>query len=232
MSNSLATEKIDFQFQDLGRIAYDAALQKQEEVFEGLIQQKSKSETLKPKTFKNTIFFCEHEHVYTLGKNGQKENLLLPSETLEKEKIQFFHSNRGGDITYHGPGQLTVYPILDLDTLDLRLGQYIRKIEELLIHFLNEYGIIAHQMQGAAGVWIENNRKIAAIGVKSSRNVVMHGFALNVNTDLKYFDWINACGFVDKKTTSMQAELSQKLNLEKVKKDLEQKILDFFFTET
>lgn len=229
MSNNLTIEKINFQFKDLGRITYDAALQQQEEVFEGLIQQKAKSEVLKPKDFKNTIFFCEHEHVYTLGKNGQKENLLLPSETLEKEKIQFFYSNRGGDITYHGPGQLTVYPVLDLDSLDLRLGQYIRKIEELLMHFLAEYGITAHQMQGAAGVWIENNRKIAAIGVKSSRNVVMHGFALNVNIDLKYFDWINACGFVDKKTTSMQTELKTSIDFDKVKIDLK-KSIEIFLT--
>lgn len=160
-----------------------------------------------------TLILCEHPHVITLGKHGNSNNLLLPTENLRKRGVEFFYTDRGGDITYHGPGQLVVYPIFDLDAFEIGLKSYIFKLEEVVIRLLNDYGIKAERMPGATGVWLEtdsdkNARKICAIGVRSSHFVTMHGLALNVNTDLSYFSLINPCGFIEKGVTSIQKELN------------------------
>jgi len=158
----------------------------------------------------------------TLGKSGHESNLLIPEELLQNRGIEFFHINRGGDITYHGPGQITGYPVFDLDYWHLGLKQYIHQLEETVIRFLALYGIKGERLDGATGVWLDplikgRARKICAIGVKSSRFVTMHGFALNINTDLSYFTLINPCGFVDKGVTSLEKELGEKQNFELAK---------------
>jgi len=168
-----------------------------------------------------TVFLCEHPHVYTLGKNGQVNNLLIHEEFLKKMDATFYKIDRGGDITYHGPGQLVGYPILDLENHGGSLKRYIYQMEEAIIQTLAHFGIDGNRLEGATGVWLAANtqaaRKICAIGVRASRFVTMHGFALNVNTDLSYFNYINPCGFVDKGVTSMQKELGKTLDLRIVK---------------
>ncbi len=157
------------------------------------------------------LFFCEHEPVFTIGKSGKDSNLLVPEELLRVRGIPYFHINRGGDITFHGPGQITGYPVFDLERWHIGLKRYIDRLEEVIIRFLALYGLIGERMAGATGVWLDADtpkaRKICAIGVKSSRFVTMHGFALNVNTDLSYFSLINPCGFVDKGVSSLEREL-------------------------
>ncbi len=170
----------------------------------------------------NILLFCEHPHVYTLGKSGDEANLLIRADFLKKIDATYFKTNRGGDITYHGPGQIVGYPILDLEELGLGLKQYITLMEEAIIELLSDYGIKATLMEGATGVWLDVDhpvkaRKICAIGVRSSRYVTMHGFALNVNTNLDYFTYINPCGFETKGVTSMEKELGSAQNMEEVK---------------
>jgi len=168
------------------------------------------------------VILCEHPHVYTLGKSGHENNLLINEEFLNKIQATFFKIDRGGDITYHGPGQLVGYPILDLDNHKVSLKQYIHTIEEAIILTIAEFGIIGTRFEGATGVWLDvgkqNTRKICAIGVRASKFVTMHGFALNVNTDLTYFNYINPCGFVDKGVTSIQKELQREVSMEEVKR--------------
>lgn len=168
------------------------------------------------------LLFVEHPPVYTLGKNGNEENILISEQELFQKRIDYFHINRGGDITFHGPGQLVGYPILDLDKFNTDLGWYLRSIEEIIILTLAEYGIISERSKGETGVWIDTGikgreRKICAIGIKCSRWVTMHGFALNVNTDLSYFNNIIPCGIQNKQVTSIEKELGKKVDINEVK---------------
>ena len=196
-----------FIYKDLGRIDYPEALAIQTSAFEESLERKAKGEK-----GEHQLFFCEHNPVLTLGKSGKDSNLLITESRLQSLGVEYFHVNRGGDITYHGPGQITGYPVFDLETWDLGLKQYIYRLEEVIIRFLDHYGIKGERLDGATGVWIDplvkgRARKICAIGVKSSRFVTMHGFALNINTNLDYFTLINPCGFTDKGVTSLAKEL-------------------------
>ena len=210
-------------FEDLGLIDYQQAWDYQEERFNRLVDYKGKPEgKTRPTPY---LLFCEHPHVYTLGKSGDEHNLLIRKEFLEKINATYYKTNRGGDITYHGPGQVVGYPILDLTLLGLGLRQYISLLEDSIIELLKDYGITATHMEGATGVWLDAThpvkaRKICAIGVRSSRYITMHGFALNVNTDLENFSFINPCGFSDRGATSMEELLCQDISMAAVKKGL------------
>jgi lipoyl(octanoyl) transferase len=214
------------EYRDLGLVRYQEAWDYQEKLFQELMQKKlgKQNDTLDSGE-KNYLLFCEHFPVFTLGKSGKDDNLLI-NETLLKEKgIDFYHINRGGDITYHGPGQIVGYPILDLEQFHLGIKSYIHLLEESIILCLEAYGIKAERLAGATGVWLDTKtparaRKIAAIGVRASRHITMHGFAFNVNTDLSYYNYINPCGFVDKGVTSMAKELGKMMDIEEVKERL------------
>ena len=216
-------------FQDIGLIEYKKAWVFQEEIFNKTLRVKSKNrnEGTSIKT-KNHLIFCEHPHVYTLGNSGNKENLLVNEDYLKSRGASFYKTNRGGDITYHGPGQIVGYPIFDLDNFFNDIGKYLRLLEESIILTIKEYGLVGERSKGETGVWINvgktNARKICALGVKTSRWVSMHGFAFNINTDLSYFDNIIPCGINDKQVTSLEKELGEKINLEKVKKQLKSNI--------
>ena len=205
-------------FIDWQTIDYKIAWDNQEILFQKIIQTKKEG---KDTRHLETVFLCEHPHVYTLGRNGQINNLLINEDFLRKIEATFYKIDRGGDITYHGPGQLVGYPILDLENHGGSLKGYINKMEEAIIQTLAHYGIQGARLAGATGVWLDGNtpsaRKICAIGVRASHFVTMHGFALNVNTDLTYFNYINPCGFVDKGVTSMQKELGKAVNMDEVK---------------
>ncbi|MBI9054081.1 MAG: lipoyl(octanoyl) transferase LipB [Bacteroidales bacterium] len=222
-------------FEDLGLIDYKNAWDYQESTFADYLQIKAESRDLpedKQIDIEGKLLFCEHPHVYTLGKSGEQNNLLINDEFLNKIQATYFKTNRGGDITYHGPGQIVGYPIIDLERFNLQVKQYIANLEESIILMLKEYGIESERLKGATGVWLETEtnkaRKICAIGVKASRFITMHGFALNVNTNLEYFNHINPCGFIDKGVTSMQKELGEEVDLEKVKDVLKEKIEQVF----
>ncbi len=210
---------------DLGLIDYNEAWQKQQEY-----HKYSMGEQLSGTADREQyLLFCEHPHVYTLGKSGAFANLLIPDEFLKKINASFYKIDRGGDITYHGPGQIVGYPIFDLEELGLGIRSYIEKMENAIIGLLKRYGIEADRLEGATGVWLKQegnpvSEKICAIGVKVSRMISMHGFALNVNTDLNYFSYINPCGFADKGVTSMSKILNQKIDIEEVKKALKTEI--------
>lgn len=204
-------------FEDLKTIEYGHAWNYQESLFDKALDDKAKG--VQPV---NHLLFCEHPHVITIGKHGKQENLLFQETFLKEKGVSLFKIDRGGDITYHGPGQLVGYPIFDLESYNIGLRQYINNIEEIIIRLLASYNIQAERLDGAAGVWLDTStpsktRKIAAIGVRSSRFVTMHGFALNVNTDLSFFSLINPCGFVDKGVTSMQKELGHEIDMEEIK---------------
>ena len=192
--------------EDLGLISYSEAWEYQQKLFDEALTKKTAGEEVQ-----NKLLFCEHPHVITLGKSGQENNLLLTKEKLKEKGVEYFHIDRGGDITYHGPGQLVVYPIFDLDSFDIGLKKYIHRLEEVIIQLLEDYGIKSERMEKGTGVWLDlddtNARKICAIGVRSSRFVTMHGLALNVNTDLSYFSLMNPCGFIEKGVTSIEREL-------------------------
>jgi lipoyl(octanoyl) transferase len=210
-------------FEDLGLIDYQKAWDYQEERFDRLVEYKR--QPAGKTTPSQYLLFCEHPHVYTLGKSGDEHNLLIRQEFLKKIEATYYKTNRGGDITYHGPGQVVGYPILDLEKLGLGLKQYISLLEDSIIALLETYGITATRMDGATGVWLDAThpvkaRKICAIGVRSGRYVTMHGFALNVNTRLEYFTYINPCGFETKGVTSMEKELGKSLDFEKIKEEL------------
>lgn len=222
-------------FQDLGTIAYDVAWDYQETLMQANLRIKAArynaqagSDTENEET-KHHLLFCEHPSVYTLGKSGHIENLLINDARLKELNVSFFKTNRGGDITYHGPGQIVGYPILDLEKFTTDLGKYMRNLEEVMIRTLRQYGIESGRLEGATGVWLDADvkgkaRKICAMGVRSSRWVTMHGFALNVNTDLNYFGYIVPCGITDKAVTSMQKELGRPIDEQEVK----QKLIDAF----
>jgi lipoyl(octanoyl) transferase len=214
-------------FQDLGLIDYKVAWDYQEKLFAQIIQEKIRQRSRPIDDFipDHYLLFCEHPHVYTLGKSGSMQNLLINQESLNEKQISFYKINRGGDITYHGPGQVVGYPILDLDYFFTDIGRYLRYLEEAVILTLQEYGITAGRSKGETGVWIEPEspsraRKICAIGVRCSRWVTMHGFAFNVNTNLDYFSFIIPCGISNKSVTSMQKELGREVNIEEVKQKL------------
>ena len=215
--------------QDLGTLDYKAAWDYQEELFDAIIQikRKNRNENLNLET-PNHFLFVEHPHVYTLGKSGDLNNLLLNETQLKEKGIAYYKINRGGDITYHGYGQIVGYPILDLDNFFNDIHKYMRFLEETMIQVLGEYGLKGERSKGETGVWLDVGtpfaRKICALGVRSSRWVTMHGFALNVNTNLGYFDHIIPCGIKGKAVTSMEVELGKKLDVEEVK----QKILKHF----
>jgi len=205
-------------FVDWKMIPYAQAWDQQEEIFNHIIETKKNNN---PTLELEQVILCEHPHVYTLGKSGQINNLLINEEFLNKINATFFKIDRGGDITYHGPGQLVGYPILDLENHKVSLKEYIHRIEEAIIRTIAEFGISGTRLEGATGVWLDvgtsKTRKICAIGVRASKFVTMHGFALNVNTDLTYFNHINPCGFVDKGVTSIQKEIQKNVAMSDVK---------------
>lgn len=213
-------------FKDLGIKDYQETWDYQESVFQDIVDIKIKNrrESAGLET-PNHLLFVEHPHVYTLGKSGDFSNLLLGQAELKARNIDFYKVNRGGDITYHGPGQIVGYPILDLDNFFTDIHKYLRYLEEMVILTLEEYGLVGERSEGETGVWLDVGtpfaRKICALGVRASRWVTMHGFALNVNTDLAYFDYMIPCGIKDKAVTSLHQELGKEyIPLEEVKQKL------------
>ena len=209
-------------FKDIGLIEYKEAWLFQEKFFNEILEIKSKNRNEGSEiTTKNHLIFCEHPHVYTLGNSGNKENLLVNEEYLKSRGASFYKTNRGGDITYHGPGQIVGYPIFDLDNFFNDIGKYLRFLEEVIILTLKEYGLSGERSKGETGVWLDvgkpTARKICAMGVKTSRWVSMHGFAFNLNTDLSYFENIIPCGINDKKVTSLEKEIGHKIDIDHAK---------------
>lgn len=218
-------------FQDLGRVAYDSAWDYQEQLLKQNLDAKAALYALhgaqhnEKAATTHHLLFCEHPHVYTLGKSGHMENLLVNNARLQEMGVTFVKTNRGGDITYHGPHQVVGYPILDLEYFFTDLGKYMRALEEVIIRTVAQYGIEAGRLAGSTGVWLDPEirgkaRKICAMGVRCSRWVTMHGFALNVNTDLNYFNYIVPCGITDKSVTSIQKELGREVDEREVKEIL------------
>lgn len=227
------------EFRNLGLIDYKEAWDYQTELFQQTLAVKS---TNRDRSINeqlptpNYLLFCEHPHVFTLGKSGDANNLLLQEGMLKSKGATYYHSNRGGDITYHGPGQLVGYPIIDLENFFTDIHQYMRLLEESIIATLNDFNVRAGRIEGLTGVWIdfENKikaRKICALGVKTGRWVTMHGFALNINTDLNYFDYIVPCGIKDKAVTSLAKELGEPQDFEKVSTILKEHIARLFEME-
>ena len=223
-------------FKDLGLIDYKQCWDFQEELFAEILAVKS-SNRKENKTVSTTnhLIFCEHPHVYTLGKSGDEKNLLVNEDYLKSRGATFYKINRGGDITYHGPGQIVGYPILDLDNFFTDIHKYLRFLEEAVILTLKEYGLESERSPGETGVWFDvgtpKARKICALGVKSSRWVTMHGFAFNVNSDLSYFGNIIPCGITDKSVTSLQKELGMELDMNKVRNKLKAHLVELFEME-
>lgn len=226
-------------FKDLGTIDYKECWDYQEKLFNELIAVKVHNRNLDPseqQPIKHYLLFCEHPHVYTLGKSGSEAHLLISDEELAEKQATYYKINRGGDITYHGPGQIVGYPILDLDHFFTDIHKYLRFLEEAVILTLAEYGVKAGRYEGLTGVWLDGGdpvkaRKICAIGVRSSRWVTMHGFAFNVNADLSYFDHIIPCGITDKAVTSLKRELGRSVDIEEVKSRLKGHIASLFEME-
>jgi len=220
-------------FQEWGLVDYQEAWDRQEQLFSSIVETKTQNRingTNHPTA--NYLVFVQHPHVYTLGKSGKPENLLLDEDGLSEKSASFYKINRGGDITYHGPGQLVGYPLLDLDNFFTDIHLYLRTLEEAVILTLKEYGITAGRYPGYTGVWLDADngkaRKICAMGVRCSRWVTMHGFAFNVNTSLDYFNNIVPCGIDDKDVTSMERELGRKIDLGEVADVLKSKIAGLF----
>jgi lipoyl(octanoyl) transferase len=230
-----AVQNKQVEYRNMGRILYKEAWDLQMALFEEIKEIKLKNRDLLPPNqliTPNYLLFCEHNHVYTLGKSGLEENLLLNNQQLKEQEIEFFHINRGGDITYHGPGQLTGYPIFDLDNFKTDIIVYLRNLEEAIIMVLEELGIQGGRIDGLTGVWLDwtnpaRARKICAMGVHTSRWVTMHGFGLNVSTDLSYFGHIIPCGIVDKSVTSIEKEVGP-VNMDDVKNLCLEKIARVF----
>lgn len=238
-------------FEDLGIINYKSAWDYQEELAKKNLDIKAEARKLNlkfndhseaeieneifkiKKSTKNYLLFCEHPPVYTLGKSGNIDNMLLKEHEIDKKEIEFFKTNRGGDITFHGLQQVVGYPILDLEKFYTDIGKYLRSLEEVIILSVAEYGIKGERSKGETGVWIEpdmpgKERKICAMGIRCSRWVTMHGFALNVNTDLSYFNNIIPCGIVNKQVTSIEKELGRKVNFEEVKEKIKENFAQVF----
>lgn len=224
------------EFLDWGLIDYEQAWADQEKIFQDTVTLKTQNRTNNTTLeTPNYLIFCEHPHVYTLGKSGHPENLLLDEKGLEEKHATYYKINRGGDITYHGPGQLVGYPILDLDNFFTDIHLYLRTLEEAVILTLKDYGVEAGRYPGFTGVWLDADndkaRKICALGVRCSRWVTMHGFAFNVNANLDYFKNIIPCGIDDKAVTSLEYELGKALDMDEVKGKLKGHIADLFQME-
>ncbi|MBL7922577.1 MAG: lipoyl(octanoyl) transferase LipB [Bacteroidia bacterium] len=223
-------------FHDLGQIDYKEAWDLQETLLAETVRQKTENRSLAPEAqhpSRHFLLFCEHPHVYTLGKSGSEEHLLADTQGLSEIKATYYKINRGGDITYHGPGQLVGYPIFDLDHFFNDIHQYLRLLEESVIRTCAEYGLRAGRIQGLTGVWLDEDnpakaRKICAFGVRCSRWVTMHGFAFNVNSDLSYFSKIVPCGISDKGVTSLRQELGREIDLEEVKEKVLRHLMSLF----
>lgn len=226
-------------FQHLGQIDYQEAWDYQEKLFAETIQLKIENRKIpeaEQQITTNYLLFCQHPHVYTLGKSGHLEHLLLNEQELAEKQAKFYKINRGGDITYHGPGQIVVYPILDLDNFFTDIHRYLRFLEEAVILTLADYGLLAGRIDGLTGVWLDhieqkNPRKICAMGVKSSRWVTMHGLAFNVNSDLQYFEYIVPCGIKDKAVTSLAKELGKPQDIQAVEVRLRNHLAALFEME-
>lgn len=219
-------------FRNLGRVRYKEAWDLQEELFQSVVDAKINRTQPRPQY----LLFCEHEHVYTLGKSGKAQNLLIAEHVCKSKNIDYYPIDRGGDITYHGPGQLVAYPIIDLESFGIGIKKYIDMLEDVVIEVLKTYHIHGEKDAKAMGVWIDaahppKARKICAIGVRASRFVTMHGLALNVNTDLNYFNYINPCGFTDRAVTSMQKELGREVDFQEVSHRMKQAFTDVFGME-
>ncbi|MGA9212010.1 lipoyl(octanoyl) transferase LipB [Kaistella sp.] len=217
------TQNRTLHFRELGLMDYLPAFEYQEKLMKEIIELKLKNRDRTDEIYEETpnyLLFVEHPHVYTLGKSGHEENMLANSEKLKEINATFVHTNRGGDITYHGFGQMVGYPILDLDNFKSDIHLYMRNLEEVIIRVLADYGLKGERSEGETGVWLDIGkpyaRKICAMGVKTSKWVTMHGFALNVNTDLRYFEYIIACGIKDKGVTSLQRELEREFSDEEM----------------
>ena len=223
-------------FRDLGHAPYKETWDFQEELFERNVQRKLQNRSEGKADGEGTedvLLFVEHPHVYTLGKSGDIFHLLVSEEKLKEIGATYYPINRGGDITYHGPGQIVGYPLLDLEHFFTDIHKYMRYLEEAIIRTIAHYGIVGGRIEGLTGVWLDIDdpkkaRKIAALGVKCSRWLTMHGFAFNVNTDLNYFNYIVPCGITDKKVTSLSKELGREMDMEEVKRILLQELADVF----
>ena len=224
-------------YQDIGLRDYKETWDYQEEIFNELVRSKLQNPQDCLSTGVNnpgTLILVEHPHVYTLGKNGSENNLLLDYIQLQAKDATFYKIDRGGDITYHGPGQIVEYPIFDLERIKISIKEYVHRLEEVVIMTIEEFGLKGSRLEGSTGVWIDHGyqgkaRKICAIGIRASRYVTMHGFAFNVNTDLSYFNYINPCGFTDKGVTSLEKELGNSQDFEDIKLKIKsnfQKIFD------
>ena len=224
--------KLQVSYKHLGRIEYQQAWDYQETLLQQNLDIKKQNRDnelaengIAPTLTHNSFLLCEHEPVFTLGKSGAMENLLVNNEYLKQKGISFFKTNRGGDITFHGLGQIVGYPILDLERIKPDIVLYMRNLEEVIIRTIAEYGIVSERSEGETGVWIDAKiphkaRKICALGVRTSRWITMHGFALNVNTDLEYFNLIIPCGIQNKQVTSMQKELGKEVNMQEVEEKI------------
>ena len=226
-------------YKDIGLKDYKETWDYQADLFEKLVASKKQGAGVDNpgrEILPGTLIFVEHPHVYTLGKSGSENNLLLDYIQLRAKEAAFYRIDRGGDITYHGPGQIVGYPIFDLEVIKTGLKEYIYRLEEAVIRTVGEFGLTASRLEGGTGVWFDPEesgkaRKICAIGVKASRYVTMHGFAFNVNTDLSYFNNINPCGFTDKGVTSLKQELGSIQDLGYVKSLVKEKLLELFDLE-
>jgi lipoyl(octanoyl) transferase len=226
-------------YKDIGQKDYKETWDYQTEIFTKLVESKkqgNKTGSSFIKSLPGTLIFVEHPHVYTLGKSGSEINLLFDYIQLQAKDAAFYRIDRGGDITYHGPGQIVGYPIFDLEIINIGLKEYIYRLEESIIRTVGEFGLNAARLDGGTGVWFDPEipgkaRKICAIGVKASRYVTMHGFAFNVNTDLSYFSFINPCGFTDKGVTSLEKELGERQDINYVKKIVKKNLQEVFGLE-
>jgi lipoyl(octanoyl) transferase len=223
-------------YKDIGLKDFKETWDYQEEIFGKLVENKKGGKNNIPadnNLIPGTLIFVEHPHVYTLGKSGSEKNLRIDNLQMQAKGAKFYRIDRGGDITYHGPGQITGYPIFDLEVLKIGLKEYIYRLEETIIRTVGEFGITGSRLEGGTGVWIgldekDEVRKICAIGVRASKYVTMHGFAFNVNTDLTYFNSINPCGFTDKGVTSLERELGRKLDMDIVKEVVKKYLKETF----
>ena len=221
---------------DLGVLSYEDSWKHQKIIFDNIISQKIKNRTLKKKNkTDNYLLIVEHKPIFTIGKSGDTSNLLLNKKQLKSKNIEFKKINRGGDITFHGSGQVVGYPILDLDNFFTDIGQYLRTLEEVIISAIGFFGLKGYRINGETGVWVKDklnsDKKICAFGIKASRWVTMHGFALNVNTDLKYFDYIVPCGISDKGVTSLEETLNKKITTKMVKQKIYENFARLFNAE-
>ena len=226
-------------YKDIGNKDYKETWDYQADIFKKLVDNKSSGNGVAgigKNELPGTLIFVEHPHVYTLGKSGSENNLLLDYIQLQAKEASFYKIDRGGDITYHGPGQIVGYPIFDLDIVKIGLKEYIYRLEEAIIRTVGEFGLTASRLDGGTGVWLDPGingkvRKICAIGVKASRYITMHGFAFNVNTDLTYFNHINPCGFTDKGVTSLEKETGSRQDFDSVKEIVKKNLQEVFDLE-